>query len=146
LSQRIYPKTYQTGYERFRPNKSGHHLRCRCYRGGWHRSYPALIRLAAYTKQKPYPKAGHLEFPRHAFAHCVVFAPAAPRRAWGRVSAPISGLCLSTPVPITGLVVLYTTNNLIGRRLILRRRGFGRSIVPDIFTYQVLFPVSRDYP
>ena len=33
---------------------------------------------------------------------------------------PFSGLRLSTPLPIFGLVVRYTTNYLIGRRLILR--------------------------
>ena len=58
LSQTIYPGIYQTGYGRFRPNKSGHHSSCGYYRGGlclatasqifdrrhrWHPSYPALI-------------------------------------------------------------------------------------------------------
>ena len=43
LSWLIYPQIYQTGYGRFRPNKSGDHLSCRYYRGGWHRSYPALL-------------------------------------------------------------------------------------------------------
>ena len=145
LDERIFPRTYQSGYGRFRPNNSGHHLSCRCYRGGWHRSYPALIRRAFYTLQKSCPKARHLGSPRHAFAYCGVFAPAAPRRAWGRFSAPISGLHLSVPVPIFGLVVRYTANNLIGRRFILRRRSFGRRIIPDLSTYQILSPVSRDY-
>ena len=34
---------YQTGYGRFRPNKSDYHLGRRYYRGGWHRSFPPLI-------------------------------------------------------------------------------------------------------
>ena len=48
-----FSETYQTGYGRFRPNKSGYHLSCRCYRGGWHRSCPALIPEAFYTSEKP---------------------------------------------------------------------------------------------
>ena len=35
----------------------------------------------------------------------------------------ISGLLLSQPVPVKGLVVRYTTNYLIGRSPILRRRS-----------------------
>ncbi len=46
--------------------------------------------------------------------------PAAPRRAWALVSVPISGLPLSWPVPVNGLVSLYLTNYLIGRSPILR--------------------------
>ena len=42
LSASIYPGIYSTGYGRFRPNKSDHHLCCGYYRGGWHPSYPAL--------------------------------------------------------------------------------------------------------
>jgi hypothetical protein len=34
---------------------------------------------------------------------------------------PISGLPLSRPAPVKGLVSHYLTNNLIGRGLILRR-------------------------
>ncbi len=47
------PKDLLDGYGRFRPNKSGYHLSCRYYRGGWHRSYPALIPNASYTSEKP---------------------------------------------------------------------------------------------
>ena len=53
LSATISLKTYRSGYERFRPNKSDCHLWRRCYRGGWHPSYPPLIRQAIYTWQKP---------------------------------------------------------------------------------------------
>jgi len=60
--------------------------------------------------------------PHHAFAHCGGFALAAPRRAWTLVSVSISGLLLSQPVPVIGLVVRYTTNYLIGRSPILGRR------------------------
>ena len=53
LSATISPKTYWSGYERFRPNKYDCHLWRRYYRGGWHPSYPPLIRQAVYTWQKP---------------------------------------------------------------------------------------------
>ena len=55
-------------------------------------------------------------FPYRSCLHCRVFAPAAPRRAWIRVSESISGLLLPQPVLITGLTVHYTGNNLISRR------------------------------
>ncbi len=55
-------------------------------------------------------------FPYRSCLHCRVFAPAAPRRAWIRVSESISGLLLPQPVLITGLTVRYTGNNLISRR------------------------------
>ena len=98
----IYPRMYQTGYGRFRPNKSDYHLGRRYYRGGWHRPYPPLIPrpLKSQEKHRSYPM--HLEFPGHDFSHCQVFAPAAPRRVWIRVSESISGRCLSTPVRVEG--------------------------------------------
>src|SRR3989344_8450266 len=63
----------------------------------------------------------HWEFPYRTFVQCKVFAPAAPRRARVSISVPFSGLPLSRPVLIKGLVVLYTANSLISRQLILRR-------------------------
>jgi hypothetical protein len=63
----------------------------------------------------------HSEFPCHAFAHCKVFAPAAPRRARGLVSVPFSGLQLPLPVQIIALVGHYPANWLICRRPILKR-------------------------
>jgi hypothetical protein len=48
----IYPQIYQTGYGRFRPNKSDDHLSCRYYRGGWHRSFPALIPWPINSQEK----------------------------------------------------------------------------------------------
>ncbi len=77
-----------------------------------------------FTLGKSLPKGKHLELPYHTFVHCKGFAPAAPRRARARVSVPFSGLPLSKPLSISGLVVLYTTNNLIDRQLILRRKSF----------------------
>ena len=52
LSWLIYPRVYQTGYGRFRPNKSDDHLRCRYYRGGWHRSFPPLIPRPVKSQEK----------------------------------------------------------------------------------------------
>lgn len=63
----------------------------------------------------------HLGFPYHTFVHCKGFAPAAPRRARTSISVSFSGLPLSRPVWILGLVSHYLTNNLIHRRLILWR-------------------------
>ena len=120
LSQTVSQRILQTGYERFRPNNYDHHLWRRCYRGGWHRSYPPLIRQKIYFWQKLMLMHKHLESPYHAFAQCKGFAPAAPLRARARISVPFSEPPLPRLLPITGLVVRYTTNNLIGRRLILR--------------------------
>ena len=88
---------------------------------------------------------GHSEFPCHGFPHCKVFAPAAPRRAWIRVSESISGLLLLQPVPITGLLGRYPNNNLIGRRPILWRRTFRLQSIPAFIAYGVLSPVFRGY-
>ncbi len=52
LSRTISQKIYRTGYGRFRPNNRGYHSWRWCYRGGWHQSYPPLIRQAIYTWQK----------------------------------------------------------------------------------------------
>ncbi len=77
---------------------------------------PSYLHLA-----KAHAMHEHWEFPYRTYVHCKGFAPAAPRRARVSVSVPFSGLPLSRPVPIVALVVLYTTNKLIGRQLILRR-------------------------
>ncbi len=77
---------------------------------------PSYLHLA---KAQAMPE--HWEFPYRTCVHCKGFAPAAPRRARVSVSVPFSGLPLSRPVLIKGLVVLYTTNSLISRQLILRR-------------------------
>ena len=52
LSTTISQEIYLAGYERFRPNKNGPHLRRWCYRGGWHQSFPPLIRQSTYLWQK----------------------------------------------------------------------------------------------
>ncbi len=66
----------------------------------------------------------HSKSPYHAFAHCKGFAPAAPRRARTLISVSFSGLSLSRPVRIFGLVGIYPANNLIRRRPIFWRKTF----------------------
>ena len=113
-------RTYQTGYERFKPNKRGHHLGRGYYRGGWHPSYPPLIPRAVYTLEKlPRKSRKHSESLPHACAHWGSFAPAASRRTWIHVSESISGLPLSRPVQIIALPGFYPSNKLIWRSPIL---------------------------
>ena len=53
--------------------------------------------------------------------HCKGFAPAAPRKARVLISVPFSGLPLSRPVRILGLVGSYPANSLIRRSPILKQ-------------------------
>ena len=140
---RISQRTYMPGYGPFRPNNRAHHLGRRYYRGGWQRSCPPLIPPAIYTGEKP-PRGRHWEYPPHACAHWEGFAPAAPRRAWTRVSVSISGLPLSGPVRIVGLVGRYPTNYLIRRSPILGRpqglSGRDHSRPPPLWGISLSFP------
>ena len=104
--------------------------------------FPDLFRIKKSHHQK---WQWHSSSPRRACAHCEGFAPAAPRRAWVRVSEPISGLHLSVPVPVIGYVGLYPTYNLIGRRLVLRRRDFQTRNIPVFGIYGELISVSQGY-
>ena len=91
----------------------------------------------------------HSGWPRRAFAHCGGFATAAPRRAWALISVPISGLPLSRPVPVIGLVGRYPTNNLIGRGPILGRRrkhGSGALSVRNHSRHPHLSGISPSFP
>lgn len=85
----------------------------------------------------------HSEFPYRAFAHCKVFAPDASRRTWVLFSEPISGLLLSQPIPIGGLLIRYINNNLIGRRPILWHLSFRASCIPAI---NALSGISPSFP
>ncbi len=87
----------------------------------------------------------HVGSPYHTFVHCKGFAAAAPRRAGTSISVSLSGLPLSWPVPITGLVGRYPTNYLIGRRPILRLEFYVHSI-PECVRYLGLPTVSRGCP
>ena len=82
---------------------------------------PTTYSLSYLHLTKAYPKGKHLGFPYHTCVHCKVFLAAAPLRARALISVPFSGLGLSSPLLISGLVSLYLTNNLIRRRLILWR-------------------------
>ncbi len=94
---------------------------------------------------KSLAKAKHLGFPYRTYVHCKGFAPAAPHGARAYISVPFSGLSLSRPLSIFGLVVLYTTNNLIDRQLILRL-SISKKNLPVFFLYSVLASVSQGYP
>ena len=59
--------------------------------------------------------------PHHAFAHCGVCAPAARRSARALVSVPFSGLMLSHPLRVIGMVGRYPAICLIRRNLIVKR-------------------------
>ena len=87
----------------------------------------------------------HFEFPYHTFVHCRGFAPAAPRGARTSISVSFSGLPLSGPVRILGLVGHYPTNYLIRRRLIFRH-CFSRINHSRNIPYPVLASVSQGYP
>jgi hypothetical protein len=107
---------------------------------------PSSYSPGSLSQRKASVKRKHLGFPRHPFGHCEVFVAAAPRRTWGLVSVPISGLQLSLPVLIIGLVGLYPTNSLIRRGPIHRRRTFGQESLPASLIYKGLASVSRGYP
>ena len=95
----ISQKTYKASYGCFRPNKCGYYLDCRDYRGGWHRSYPVLIRHLIYRWQKFFQnKEEHFGSLYHAFAHCKKSLTAAPRRARTSVSESFSGLLREEPL------------------------------------------------
>jgi hypothetical protein len=85
----------------------------------------------------------HSEFPYRAGAQCKVFAPDASRRTWVLFSEPISGLLLSQPIPIGGLLIRYINNDLIGRRPTLWCRSFGASCIPAI---AALSGISPSFP
>ncbi len=142
LSPMISQKIYQTGYGRFRPNNYDCHSWRWCYRGCWHQSFPPLIRQDIYSLQKAHAIHEHLGSPYHTFVHCKGFAPAAPRRARVSVSVPFSGLPLSRPLLIFGLVSLYLSNYLISRRLILRPEVSGKahSSINPLFSFSLSLP------
>ncbi len=81
--------------------------------------FPTTYSLRVLILEKANVEHWHSGFPYHTFVHCKGFAPAAPLRARASVSVPFSGLPLSGPLPIFGLVGRYPANNLIDRRLIL---------------------------
>src|SRR3989338_2660619 len=120
LSITISQRICLSGYGRFRPNNADCHL--------WTLVLPRRLAPVLPTTYSPCylhmakacMKCKHLGFPYHTFVYCKVFAPAAPRRARTSISVSFSGLPLSRPLLIFGLVGLYPTNNLINRQLTFR--------------------------
>jgi len=111
-----------------------------------HHLFPKIFALKKSSELNP----EHSEFPRHAFAHCEVFATAAPRGARTRISVSFSGQPLSRPLRIFGLVSHYLANNLIRRRLIVQCVCFGEyqdstrhSLWGIILSFPRLSPAKR---
>jgi hypothetical protein len=86
---------------------------------------PTTYSARFVPSRKASVKPKHSESPRHACAHCGVFATAAPRGAGTSISVSLSGQPLSWPLPVIGLVSHYLTNYLMGRRPILKCRSFA---------------------
>ncbi len=62
----------------------------------------------------------HMALLRQSFLHCAKFPTAASRRSLGRISVPMCPYTLSGRIPIVALVVRYTANKLMGRKVILK--------------------------
>ena len=76
------------------------------------------MRKAVYDPKAFIPHAAWL---CQGFPHCTKFLTAASRRSLGRVSVPVWLVILSDQLPIEALVGHYPTNELIGRRPLLKR-------------------------
>ena len=95
------------------------------------------LRKALYTPKGFFVHAASLH---QAFAHCGRFSTAASRRSEARISVPLLGVRLSPPLPVIALVVHYTTNKLIGRRLLSKRKNLY-----PYGNYLVLARISPSY-
>ena len=101
-------------------------------------------RTAVYTPKGVIPHAALL---RQACAHCGKFLAAASRRSRGRVSVPVWLIILSDQLPIIALVGRYPTNQLIGRRCLVRRsEDLSSPTLPGRRAYPELPTVSDGYP
>ena len=84
---------------------------------------------------------------RQGSPHCGIFLAAASRRSLGRVSVPMWPFTLSGRLLIVALVVRYTPNQLMSRKLIPRRgRSHFHVIVQPLTSHPVLPCVSTGYP
>ena len=103
-------------------------------------SHHLFVKL--FTLNKSLPEGKHSGSHYHTFVHCKGFAAAAPLRARTLISVSFSGLGLSSPLLIFGLVGLYPTNNLISRRLILWRNlsRKARSSINPLSGISLSFP------
>jgi hypothetical protein len=107
-----------------------------------------FAKLAVLSKR--FTEVNHSDSPHHAFAHCGVFAPAARRSARALVSVPFSGLMLSHPLRVIGMVGRYPAICLIRRSLIAKRkrsnsRPFKLWLLPGAIAYGALASVSQRY-
>ena len=82
------------------------------------------VRTSSLKKEVYNPQAviPHAVLLRQAFAHCGKFPTAASRRSLDRVSVPVCLIILSNQILIVALVSHYLTNQLISRKLFLRRK------------------------
>ena len=126
LSPGLQPWTCTTAYALFKPSDSEQRLPPTSYRGCWHVVSRGLFvgyhPFFSPTKGVYNPKAFflHAASLRQGFPHCAKFPTAASRRSLGRVSVPVWPTILSDRLSVFGLVSLYLTNYLIGRRPIPR--------------------------
>ena len=124
LSPGLSHLTHRPAYTFFTPNNSEQRLHPPYYRGCWHgvsRCFLCGYRQISSPLTELYtPKSFivHAALLRQAFAPCAKFPTAASRRSMGRVSVPLWLIILSNQLLIVALVVQYTTNKLIRRRLI----------------------------
>ncbi len=136
LSQGIHRATYTP----FTPSKSGQRSPPTFYRDCWHvvgRGLFARYRpCSSPTKGVYNPKAviPHAALLGQAFAHCPISLAAASRRSRGCVSVPVWLAILSDQLPVTGLVGLYLTNYLIGRRPLPRH---PKAFLPSLQTREL---------
>ena len=122
LSSGISPRTYQSAYAPFKPNKSGQRLPPTYYRGCWHvvsrGLFTRYLQLTAHGHFIPWQKqfTTHNAFFLHAawldqaLTHCPIFPTAASRRSLARISVPVWGITLSGPLLIIVLVGHYPAN------------------------------------
>ena len=99
---------------------------------------------------KRFTEVNRSDSPHHAFAYCGVFGPAARRSARTLVSVSFSGLMLSHPLRVIGMVGRYPAICLIRRSLIAKRkrsnsRPFKLWLLPGAIAYGALASVSQRY-
>jgi hypothetical protein len=104
---------------------------------------PSSPPKGVYTPKGVLPHAASL---RQACAHCGKSLAAASRRSGGRVSVPLWLAVLSDQLPIIALVGRDPTNQLIGRRTLLRRLPAFLIQPTARPAYAVLPRVSAGYP
>ncbi len=136
LSRGLSHPTNYPAYTPFTPNDSEQRLHPPYYRGCWHGVsrcfldryrqsegvlFPSCFRSRPTEIYDPKAFITHAASLRQAFAHCAIFPTAASRRSLDRVSVPVWLDILSDQLPVSALVSLYLTNELMGRGLIQGR-------------------------